>query len=625
MSNSDKIISLNITKFPQNLLIPNVLNQITIQAINNSNKSENFKFNFEGENLKIITGSDSFQDKIEFSSGETKIIDLKLEPTINGFGKLSIEVYWIKIIEYLVKVQKVREKIQISRIKEIFKKQPLPITETIEVLNIEEFFIELSEDEINQTEKKLGLMKSKVESLKSSKSADTMNSSEITITETDLNIRKLAKGYLSIKKPLKVIELASKLSDKNEQKSFYFNLVRAYGLKYLDETLNFIKKMKNSDNQQNLFKILALDQVSINPERALNIGLLISDSKIKKNLLNTIITITIESKPISALKLIELIDDDILKLNYLFNIARKMLEKDEKSDIINGISKIIKKIINSINKNSKNKKIQKLYYDFLKDALYILAEIGNPKAADTIINNITTQELRERIVKDLFDEIYVVVEEIKTKTESQLVFSQFFLLNTYVSSINTEIETFSLIGGNLSNNILANDFNFNIVFLSLFSFDFNVFPFIDRVYNDLNYNQNKSFAYYIFPSKDNYDEKEDKILKNTLTQFFKNLLNIPSQILIFNLDFIPYLSKPTIILSSDLETNNLLDSRIKKMGDIINLIIDDSVFKEGKIFESLRQIFLSNKVKIINLVLSYEFINDYNLFKTFVQLLLKKE
>ncbi|KKM21720.1 hypothetical protein LCGC14_1632560, partial [marine sediment metagenome] len=130
------------------------------------------------------------------------------------------------------------------------------------------------------------------------------------------------------------------------------------------------------------------------------------------------------------------------------------------------------------------------------------------------------------------------------------------------------------------------------------------------------YNQNKSFAYYIFPSKDNYDENEEKILRNTLRQFFKNVINTHSQGLIFNLDFIPYLGKPTIIISSIPEINEILYTKIKKIGDGVNIIIDDSVFKEGKIYKSLQNIFPSNATRIVNLVLSYEFINDYNLFKT---------
>ncbi|KKK60159.1 hypothetical protein LCGC14_3027140, partial [marine sediment metagenome] len=136
------------------------------------------------------------------------------------------------------------------------------------------------------------------------------------------------------------------------------------------------------------------------------------------------------------------------------------------------------------------------------------------------------------------------------------------------------------------------------------------------------YNQNKSFAYYIFPSKDNYDENEEKILRNTLRQFFKKVINTHSQGLIFNLDFIPYLGKPTIILSSVPEINDILYTKLKKIGDGVNIIIDDSIFKEGKIYESLQNTFPPNTAKIVNLVLSYEFINDYNLFKTVLKSLL---
>ena len=107
MANLGQIISVNITQFPQNLLIPGIENRISLQVINNSNKSENFRFNFEGENLKISLESDKFHDKIEFSQGESKNIDFTLEPTIDGFGKLKIDVYWLNIIESLVKVQKV--------------------------------------------------------------------------------------------------------------------------------------------------------------------------------------------------------------------------------------------------------------------------------------------------------------------------------------------------------------------------------------------------------------------------------------------------------------------------------------------------------------------------------------
>ena len=54
MSNPPNIISLNITKFPQNLLIPDIDNDVSIQIISNSNKKENYRFGFEGENKTVI-------------------------------------------------------------------------------------------------------------------------------------------------------------------------------------------------------------------------------------------------------------------------------------------------------------------------------------------------------------------------------------------------------------------------------------------------------------------------------------------------------------------------------------------------------------------------------------------
>ena len=54
ISDPDQTISLNITHFPQNLLIPSNDNKIIIQATNRFNKQALFKFAFESEDLNII-------------------------------------------------------------------------------------------------------------------------------------------------------------------------------------------------------------------------------------------------------------------------------------------------------------------------------------------------------------------------------------------------------------------------------------------------------------------------------------------------------------------------------------------------------------------------------------------
>ncbi len=614
MSNLKQIISLNITKVPQNLLIPGIENKISIQVINKSNKSENFKFNIDGENLIFKFKSEKLQDKIEFSQGETKNIEFSLEPTIDGFGKLKIDVYWLNIIKTLVKVQKVRDSVKTKKFGKIIDKYNLSTAESIEKLNPDNYFIEMTKEEINQAEQALKLMKKQHKS--SGSAANAENSPVIVIEDIDYKIKILAKGYLSNKDPLRALKLALTLSEKEDQIFLYYNLARAYGMKYLRGLIEVIKKIKNSSVQQELLKQVVLDHVFINPKQAIEVCFLIKDKVTKDSLFDTIFGKVIESNPIQVLDLIKEIKDLNLKFKYILNVVKNLLDRNEKAEIYNILSLALKEVIDFIELHHDNKKDKTIGFHLLKDGLLVLAEIEGPKAGDSVIESISSEELKETVVNDLFDEIYVIVEEVRIKTESHLVFSQFYLLNMYVSAINNDVKDFSLTGGNLSNNLLLNDFSFNSVFLSLFSFDFSVFPILDRVYNDLKYNQNKSFAYYIFPSKDNYDENEEKILRNTLRQFFKNVINTHSQGLIFNLDFIPYLGKPTIIISSIPEINEILYTKIKKIGDGVNIIIDDSVFKEGKIYKSLQNIFPSNATRIVNLVLSYEFINDYNLFKT---------
>jgi len=614
MSSIDKIISLNITKFPQNLLIAGIDNEVKIHAVNTSSKKETFKFDFEGESLNIRLEPEEFNNHIEFGPGETKEIILKLEPTSDGFGKLIINVNWLKLTEYKIKVQKVRDNVPVSKMNTILKAHAISITEKFEMFNSEDYFINMDQNAIKKAEKQLKTLRDDFNS------AQSMGSPTSQLLEKkDANIQQIAKGYLSINNPLKALEYAFMLSNKTEQTNLYINLIRAYASKEFNQMVQITRNLQDLDLQHKILKFLALDQVLINPEQAVRTGSLIQNSSIKEDLLSNIFVKINESNPLLTQNLVDLIDDDFLKITILFNAAKILYDQEVKSELISVFNLIIQLSLNFYSKNIENRKLRKQSYEIINDAIKALAEYNSPAAANSIIESITNQDLKERLTKNLFDIIYVMVDEIQTEFEATLVFSQYFLLNTLVSQINTEIKNFSLIGGNVSNNVLVNDFNFPILFLSLFSFDFSIFPVLDRVYNDLKYSLNKSIAYYVFPSKGNYNQNELNTLKASLNQFFKDISSVPGQLLIFNLDFIPYLGKPTIIISSGSALSDQLYSKIKKVGDTINLIIDDSIFKGGKISNELAQIFPANKSKIINLVLSYEFINDYNIFKTLIQ------
>ena len=612
MSNANKIISLNITKFPQHLLIPGIKNDISIQALNYSGKKESFKFDFEGENLKIDVEPENFKSKIEFEPGESKALDLMLEPTNDGYGKLTINVHWLKIIEHTVLVQKVRDSVQTSKIKKILDKLTFRTTETTEKFNPNDFIIDMNEKVIKQAEKQLASL---TEQYKSEQSSGK-SSSEL-LAKMEAYKKQIAKGYLSIDKPQRSLKLAMMLSNKNEQRDFYINLIRAYAFKKLEPTLQIVQNLSDLDKKQKILKTLALDQIPDDPEQSIKIASLIQNPSIKENLLINIYNQINNSDPLMALKLRDLIDNNVLKIKLLFNIARKLREENKNTDLIQVINLIIKTLLNSLAAG-----LDKSIYKMLKNAIYALAETDNPTSANAFIERIPIKEVKDKILKDLSNDVYMMAEEVQTQIESEILFSQYFILNTYVSGISNEIKNFSTSGGNISNNVLESDFNFTTVFISLFGFDFSTFPILDRVYNDLKYTLNKSIAYYTFPSKKNYNQEEIRTLTTSLKQFFKNFENISSQVLIYNLDFIPYLGKPTVILPQESNLDNIIYQKIKKIGDVINIIVDDSLFNGGRISDDLKQILPPNKCKINNLVLSYEFINDYDIFKTLIQSLL---
>jgi hypothetical protein len=620
MSNVDPnhVISISVTKFPQNLLIPDGENSVSFQVINQSDKDEHFKFVFEGENLEIDVKPVEFLDEVLFKSGETKKIDLLLKPTTDGFGKLTVNAYWMKLVEYTVKVQKIRDKISTSRINHILKNKQFLQSVKLDNFNPKDFIITSNKGEIKKIEKQI-----KESTVNSTKSQNNSQSSSVPKGEIDTNLTLLAKSYLSIGEFYKALERSLQLTNEDEKLELYYNLIRANATLKLDSSLQVVEKLNDLKKKNQIAKSIALDYVNIDPDQVSKILSFIKEDSIKENAIFEVIFMSLEKDSNLALKFTEFIKDEIVKVKVLFNILKKLHENKNNSlilTIINQIDEIIlkSKIINlSTDQNYHNPA-----YEYFKETICILAELDCPEAADKVIEGLDSEKLKKTVAKDLFKEIYKMVEEKQTKVEPIGEFSQFFLLNTFTSQITRQVNEFSLIGGNASSNILMGNFNFNIALISLFSFNFSIFPVIDRVYSEINYNSNKSIAYYIYPSISNHNQEELKTIQTTLKRFFQPE-SIKNRVTVFNLDFIPYLGKPTVILSSILDDLNAIKSKVvKALGDRVNVIIDEDLFRGGKTVESLNSIFYGSNFKIVNLILSYEFINDYDVFKTFVQSLI---
>jgi len=623
ISDANQIISITIKKFPQNLLIPNLKNSVSLEVVNYSKKEEHFKFVFEGENLDIEVKPDEFNKEVLFKPGETKKIDLALKPTTDGYGKLTINAYWMKLVEYMVDVQKVRETISASKINKILKKIQVLKFDDGNGFNSKDFFITSSKNEVKKIEKEIKeLIKNYSETQENSQNSDTpllKGGIGVRLVEIDSQLRVLAKSYLSIGDFFKALESSLKLSDEGEKIKFYYSLIRANATINLDATLEVIKKLNEKNKKNQVVEKIALDLLKTNQDHVIRVLSFIDDASLKEKVLIKIISKSLENGFNLALKFSESIEDEIVKIKVLFKIIKKLHEKNNNAIILKIINQINQIILNSNKIDLSAKKYKNPAYAFFRETICIIAELDCPEAADTAIGRISSVELRKRVAKDLFKEIYEMVKEKKTKVEPIGTFSQFFLLNTYASKISNEIQNFSLIGGNASSNVLMGEYNFNIALISLFSFDFSIFPIIDRVYSELKYSSDKSIAYYVYPSINNHNKEELIVIQSTLKKFFQPE-KISKQVVIFNFDFIPYLGKPTIILSSELdETNSIKTKIIKQLGDRVNLIIDDSLFKGGETVDNLNRIFYGSNFKIVNLVLSYEFINDYDMFKAFIQ------
>ena len=628
MTNADPnhVISISVTKFPQNLLIPDGENSVSFQVINQSNKDEHFKFVFEGENLEIDIKPIEFLDEILFKPGESKNIDLLLKPTANGFGKLTVNAYWMKVVEYTVKVQKIRDSISSSKINKILKNKEFIKPVKSDGFNLKDFIITSSKSEVKKIEKIIEKLKRvSTEPQSNSQSSDVQlvkPDSEVVKGEIEINLKLLAKSYLSIGEFYKALESSLQLTNEGEKIELYYNLIRTNATLNLDSSLQVIEKLNDLKKKNKIVKSIALDYVNIDPDKVSKILSFIEEDSIKENAILDVIFMSLEKNSGLALKFAEFIKDETVKIKVLFNIIRKLHEIKNNSLILTIINQIDEIILKSDRFNLSDQKYHNPAYEYFKETICILAELDCPEAADKVIEGLSSENLKKTVAKDLFDEIYKMVEEKQTKVEPIGEFSQFFLLNTYTSDVTRIVKDFSLVGGNASSNILKGNFNFNIALISLFSFNFSIFPIIDRIYSEINYNSNKSMAYYIYPSISDHNQEELKTIQTTLKKFFQPE-SIKNRVTVFNLDFIPYLGKPTVILSSISDYLNTINSKIVKvLGDSVNVIIDEDLFKGGKTVESLSSIFYGSNFKIVNLILSYEFINDYDIFKTFIQSLI---
>ncbi len=257
----------------------------------------------------------------------------------------------------------------------------------------------------------------------------------------------------------------------------------------------------------------------------------------------------------------------------------------------------------------------------IKFSIILIGSIAGPKKAVETIKNIP-ENLKKGINDELDSYLWEKIEEQKTKIETTVISSIYYNFNS-VKDPDQNIEYVVKKGGNISENLLSSNFTSFVGILCLFRFDFSIFHAIEASYSEILNEKGNSFYYLIAP-QDNIKDSNFIELKSLLNKILvKNAKKIESKTYIFNLDFIPYLSKPTIIIE-DSEENLAIKSIVERsFGNEISFIIDSGLFKGGEMNRILRETLPENKFKILNLVMTYDFLNDYNMLKKFLNEFIK--
>ncbi|TFG20900.1 MAG: hypothetical protein EU530_01745 [Promethearchaeota archaeon] len=586
MSNQN-LLSIIATNYPNAILLGNKQYDLTFQIINNSNKPEQVKFHFTTEGINADIPK-KYLNPIVVDPGRPFIMSVPISPTVNGSAKLILQSNIYQEVKYTELVWHVRKEVPPKRAKEALSKS----------------FVKFKD--LTKGAKKPLRIK---------------NGKSLTLDEA---AKEYEKVYSS---PIDQIEKDSQLKD-IAQRVFSADVNFAFEI------------LKMVQNQASIQELLAdFICAAIETNRDLSISKIDSllDVKIKDALLEKMIPFLLEKDLSLAIQLCMMINNPEVRdpmIRDIFNFSY-LKQFDEAIALLNAISNPILqlslhyeiiKILKQSNPTKCDALLQSLIQkssmigeiEILADLLVIAALVHTPQWVADIIGTFPP-EVKDPLNKIIRDTIWNEIKEEKIRIDEVPVSSLYYGFNV-MARPTPVISKVSEMGGTVSSNLIDGNMNSVIGIVNLFSFNFPIYPTIEQCYAEINSEKGKSFYYLIIPLK-NADETSYEMVQMIIKNLFvANAHQVPHKMYIFNLDFIPYLSKPTIIVEDDPEENIVIQSIIKRIfkNENVSLIIDDGLFKEGKINTWIKSILPSSQFKLLNLVLTYDFLNNYSMFKKFM-------
>ena len=581
-----QLITISATNYPNSILLGNKPYDLNFQLINNSGKPKQFRFEFTMEG---ISGNipKNFQKPVTLDPSKPYDLLVQITPTVNGSAKLIIQANAYEEVQYKELVWNVRKELSQKRRKTALGNS----------------FVKFKD--LTKGNRKLPKFKNGkvLDTESAAQEYEKIHSSSMSQIEKDQQLPDVAKRvfYTDMNFAFEILKMVQNQASVQDLLADFIYAAIDNNKDLSVSTLPAIQHIKTKDN---LLVKMACYVLEKDLSLAIQLCYQINNLETRDSLLRDIFYFSYLKQFDEAMQLISNVSDQHLQLGLYYEMIKIMVKGDP--------SKCDALLKNLIQKSIINQEIE-----ILTSLLLISAHLHNPQTAVDTINTLPP-ELKESVNKQVFKALWEQVEEIKIRVDEVPVTSLYFAFNV-MAKPSSVISKVADLGGTVSENLINGEMNSVIGIVNLFSFNFPVYPTIEQCYNEIKTEKGKSFYYLIIPLKKADDatyEMAQTIIKNL---FVDHANKVAHKMYIFNLDFIPYMAKPTIIVGDDPEENIVISSIVKRaFKNDVTLIIDDGLFKEGKINEWIKSILPSNKFKLLNLVLTYDFLNDYNLFKKFM-------
>ncbi|WP_371803476.1 hypothetical protein [Candidatus Lokiarchaeum ossiferum] len=638
------LVSLNLLNFPQQLLIGKKNYLLNFEITNLVATKEDCVITFTGAHCKILNVS-SNSIKFSLNPSEKKSFNLEITPTHNGAINLNFEVIHQKKEEYQEIFWEVKKKIEKTLIQTIINEKPIEnfdidafiskIPTSIELNGIETVTSEQAHHILNEIQSPpkapppRKIIRSIEKVIPSNSKEEDQHPSEIetkiihesvieyvqdpappslTIEEKDSLYSDLVikVAQHDIECALETIKLISK---EDIRKSLYKQIVPLGYSQNYSFILKEVLTIPFTDLKNHFLSEMAYFRIKTDPNESAMVLLNISDDNMRDSVLSHIIFYISTTQPSLASKLVYQFSTPELQHKILFALIKIWSEKNRQI-AISSLKSLIETILTKTNT------------ELIRSCMILLAHLTNPLAVVELIENMKVEEdkiwLKNLLKKDLKEKS----KRTTVRMIPQIVQTLFYSFPCATTNITSSLDYLSKIGGNLSINLLDNVQSPQVIFLCPFKHNFSLYSSIQQVYFSVESEIKKSFGFILFPEDDLLAESNWVHLKDLLGKF---VIQNPNPTHLILLDFIPYMSKPSVFYSSnEINQNSSIYTKLYSIQQYgINLFHNTHFFHEGEILNKIQSQISNSNLKFINMVLTYNFLRDLpflNLFfKTIVQ------